>query len=61
MKENALLLAEGKTDMDRVLCSLNAWLGYADKNRNKDFTNELLDCIRFTRENMRGGFTIFVS
>ncbi len=60
MKKQSIRMRNGDADMHNVLCSLNAWLGYADKRRNKQLINELLEHIRFTKQNQIKCFTFCV-
>jgi retron-type reverse transcriptase len=51
----------GVLEWDRVLLSLNSWLGYADKVENRNIINKILRFIKFQHPGKNYKFSFFVS
>ncbi len=51
MKVMSHQFSTGKIEMKNLLLSLNAWLGYADKEINQSIINDILDTIYFRNNN----------
>jgi len=46
----------GDIPWENLLCSLNAWLGYADKDRHAVIINQILSAIKFASPGYPGKF-----
>lgn len=61
MKTKSWLYRQDSLAWEKVLLSLNACLGFADKENNRQFVNEVLSCIKFKHPDCSKAFHFSVS
>lgn len=61
MRMKRMLYQKGLLEWDRLLLSLNSWLGFAGTSEHAEFVNEILRTISFEHPGSGIGFSFFVN